>query len=793
MQLNNYKLKMIKHNTMPKINFLMSVALLLILSLFSNAQIAIGQWRDHLPYNQGAMIADAGDKVYLVTNVGMFSYNKRTGETQKLSKITGLSDSGVKSTRYHKESETLFIGYSNGNIDLINKNLIYNIPDIKRKSMPGDKSIYNAIFIDNIAYLACGFGIVELNLDRKEIRNSFFIGDLGSNVKVNDLAFDGTYLYAATDIGIYKGNINDFLVDFANWEVITDIYTGPFSWMRGSSFKNIVYIDNKIISNYYNPDQANTDSVVVFDGFNWSHFPNAPSSVESIEVYENQIIIASSYWIKTFDSEFNETSYVGSYTVGEGQVSARPAHAILVGDRDMWIADKNVGMARFSGGWRTETFSINGPISHNTFKLASSDNVVIGVAGGVNLSWNPQWRHATAYVFRDETWNSFATNQYRDLVSLVIHPDDPNHFFAGSWLNGLIEYKNNEIVNVYNNQNSTINNVGGYDYFRVGGLSFDKNKNLWLTNSLTNPPISVMDTEGNWTGLDYTPIIGTTNLGDIIVTKDNIKWVVIPRGGGLFVFDDNGTPGDLSDDRTRKLSIISETGEIISNEVFSIAEDKNGYIWVGTNKGVAVYYSPENVFDNPNFHARQIKVPRRDGTDNADILLGTEIVTTINVDGANRKWFGTMSAGAFYTSADGLEQIHHFNTENSPMISNNILCATVNPSSGEVFFGTSQGIISYRATATEGAENYDKVYAFPNPVRPDYDGPITITGLVAGSYVKITDISGNLVFETRSEGGQAVWNGKNKYGNRVQTGVYLVFSSNDDGSKTDITKILFIN
>jgi hypothetical protein len=784
---------MIKLKTMPRINFLTSIMLLLAISLLSNGQIAIGQWRDHLPYNQGSMITVAGDKVYLVTNVGMFSYNKNSGETQKLSKITGLSDSGAKSVRYHKETGILFVGYSNGNIDLIIGNEIFNIPDIKRKSMPGDKTIYNIRFIDNFAYLACGFGIVELNLDRKEIRNTFFIGDLGSNVKVNDIAYDGEFLYAASDNGIYKGRLSDFLVDFANWEIITDINSGAFSWMKESSFNNIVSVNNMIITNYYNPEQANTDSILVFDGSNWSHFPNSPNSVESIEVFENQIIIAGTYWVKTFDSEFNETSYLGSYADGDQQVSARPAHAIMVGDRDIWIADKNIGMANFSGGWRTETYSINGPSSNNIFKIAAAENTVIGIAGGMNLSWSPLWRQAITYVFENETWNSSATSTYRDLVSIAIHPDDPNHFFAGSWLNGLIEYKNHQIVNVYNNLNSTISNVGSSDYFRVGGLAFDSQKNLWLTNSLTNPPISVMDTEGNWTGLDYFSIIGNTNLGDIIITRDNIKWVVMPRGGGLFVFDDNGTPNDLTDDRVRKLSIISETGEIISNEVFSIAEDKNGYIWVGTNKGIAVYYSPENVFDDPNFHARQIKIPRNDGTDNADILLGTEIVTSITVDGANRKWFGTSSAGVFYTSADGLEQIHHFNTDNSPMISNNILCITVNPTSGEVFFGTGQGIISYRATATEGSEDYHQVYAFPNPVRPDYDGPITITGLVAGSYVKITDISGNLVYETRSEGGQAVWNGKNKYGDRVQTGVYLVFSSNDDGSKTDITKILFIN
>lgn len=776
-----------------KINILLSFTVFLTFSFLCKGQVAVGQWRDHLPYNQGERIVKGDNKVYMVTSVGMFNYNINTGETQKMSKITGLSDSGVKSVSYHDDLDILILGYRNGNIDLISDFEIYNIADIKRNAMTGDKTIYDILLIGDIAYLACGFGIVELDLVRREIRNSFFIGDLGSALKVNQITYDGQNIYAATDQGIFKGDIDDFLVDFSNWEEITNINSGRFSWMKSNRFSYITYFEDKLIASYYDPNQNEADTIVVFDGFEWSVLKDYWNRDIVIVSKDDRLVIGSTWWFKELDKDLEQIRHFGTYRFDDEDVGSRAAHFYLDDDDVIWIADKRVGMVKTIGGWKFERFQINGPDSHEVFAMESVGDQVVALAGGMNLSWNPLYRHARFHMLSDDYWTSFSTPDYRDLVSIAVNPNDPNHFFAGSWVNGLLEVKNGEIINVYDNTNSTISNVGTHDLFRVGGLAFDNNNNLWVTNSLTNPPIHVMDSEGEWTGLDYYSQTGHLNIGDIIVTKDNIKWVVLRSGNGLFVFDDNGTPGDMSDDRYRKLSVRNENGEIISNDVYSIAEDKNGYIWVGTNKGVAVYYNPENVFDDPNFHARQIKIPRNDGTDNADLLLATEVVSTINVDGANNKWFGTQAAGVFYTSSDGLEEIHHFNTDNSPLLDNNILCLTVNPTSGEVFFGTPMGIISYRATATEGSENFEKVYAFPNPVNPDYHGPITITGLVAGSYVKITDISGNLVYETRSEGGQAVWYGKNLNGNRVQTGVYLVMSTNEDGSKTDVTKILFIN
>jgi len=311
-----------------------------------------------------------------------------------------------------------------------------------------------------------------------------------------------------------------------------------------------------------------------------------------------------------------------------------------------------------------------------------------------------------------------------------------------------------------------------------------------VTNSGVKNPISVkLNNSNDWISFNYDELISNKIIGDIIITKQNNKWVILPVGNGLFVFDNNGTIENENDDLFKKLSVVDENGKIISNNIYSIAEDLDGDIWVGTNQGIVVYYIPENVFDDPNFYAQRIILTIGDVT---QYLLSTETITSIAVDGANRKWLGTQSSGVYLVSEDGTEEINHFTSENSPLISDKIFDIGINHETGEVFFATDKGLVSYRGSATMGSDEFKDVYVYPNPVREDYEGEITIRGLVSDVNVKITDISGNIVYETTAEGGQAIWDGKNFSGRRVSTGVYLVFCSNDDGSKTHITKLLFI-
>jgi ligand-binding sensor domain-containing protein len=321
----------------------------------------------------------------------------------------------------------------------------------------------------------------------------------------------------------------------------------------------------------------------------------------------------------------------------------------------------------------------------------------------------------------------------------------------------------------------------------------DKKHNLWATNPAATKPISVRTSDDIWHAFNFNGIINGKETGQLLNTASGDIWVQIFRGGGLFAFNPRNTYDTDTDDSYNLFSPKLASGETITSTVNCLAQDKNNDIWVGTDKGIAVYRNPENVFSNDNFYAEQIQLTSFAGDTTEQYLLNTENVTSIAIDGANRKWIGTENAGIFLVSEDGKKELLRFTTENSILPSNNIKDIDIDPTSGEVFIGSDKGLVSYRADAIEGKTSYDHVYAFPNPVCSDFAGVITITGLMTDSNVKITDLSGQLVFETTSKGGQATWNGCNFNGQKAATGVYLVWCALADGSSKVVTKIAFIN
>lgn len=775
--------------------------ILVLLMTTLNAQVGVGQWRDHLPYSKTSCVAASDEKIYVATDQALFTYEKATGEVSKLNSINGLSDVGVSHIRFARDYDKLIVGYDNGNIDVVEGQSIYNVSDIKRKTIAADKSIRHISFIDQYAILSTGFGIVVFDMERREIKSTYLIGDNGAYMQINETVYDGQYLYAATELGVYKGDFyNDNLADFHEWDIITDIPEGnPFEWLKDAHYNTLVYFNDLLIVNMHDSQKAEQGTLYVYQNEQWEYYSD--TTLHDLEnLYENgEFLLANQrYYLRKYDTDTSLQHHIWIYSLPGANKSPVAGFAILDTDNKVLIADQKNGLIQIHSEWTHEQVVLNGPASAEVFDIASAGNRVYSVAGGYNTATTPVYNDAEISAFTSETWQSFTSDtdsllsDVKDLSTVVVNPQNPSQVFAGSWGSGLVEFQNQTVVEHYDATNSSLQPIENFECIRVGGLAFDSEQNLWVVNSGAPVPIHMRSPDGNWTELDYSNQIAEVNIGEMIITETGQKWIILLKGKGLFVFDDNGTPDDMGDDSYHKFSVRDEYGEIISNEVYAIAEDHDGTIWLGTNEGVVVYYNPEDVFDS-DFYAQQILIPRNDGTDNADILLGTETVTAIAVDGGDKKWFGTQNGGVFKTSEDGIEQIHHFNTDNSPIFSNTILDIEINGETGEVFMGTDKGIISYRGEATEGEEDFEKVYAFPNPVEPDYSGPITIHGLVAGSYVKITDISGNLVYETRSEGGQAIWYGKDMHGNKVHTGVYLVFSMNEDGSKTNVTKILFVN
>jgi ligand-binding sensor domain-containing protein len=362
---------------------------------------------------------------------------------------------------------------------------------------------------------------------------------------------------------------------------------------------------------------------------------------------------------------------------------------------------------------------------------------------------------------------------------------------GGSIGYGVVEFREGLLTAMYDETNSILQPVPGFGhgYILVNGATFGPDGTFWISTSLTDNPVYRRTAQGQWESivLNYGGFGSDTRIGEILVTKDGDIWLLV-QNDGILVFRETAA-GNFEE---RFFNVQNQRGDLL-DRVYSIAEDKDGNIWVGSNKGPVVFYDPFTIFEVSEITGYQPEIPRNDGTLFIDFLLSTEKINSISVDGANRKWLTTEKSGVYLVSEDGKKETYHFMEVNSPLLSDNVQTATINDKTGEVFFGTEKGIISFRGEATEGDDDFGNVYVFPNPVRENYNGDVTVTGLIKDASVKITDISGNLVFETKSLGGQAIWDGKNFSGDRVHTGVYLVFCSNKDGSKTRVTKLLFIH
>lgn len=765
----------------------------------SAQQVRVGQWRDHIPYLHATKVITGSNKVYCITTSGMFSYNKSDNSTEKMSKITGLSDVGVSSAGFSKEYNKLVIGYSNGNLDILDGTTIYNLSDIKNKEMSGSKIVNNILFIGNLAYLSCGFGIVVLDILRMEIKDTYLIGPNGDYLDVRELAYDGTYLYAATEKGVYKGRQNNpNLVNFAEWVCLSDVQTGqPNAWVKNKTFSSIAIHNNKIYTVCIVGTNGK-DSLMTYSDSQWQVFRSG-GKYNCVRESSGFLIIAQSWGsVDAYDVNMIKVYNVWTYN---GWAGLDPNWAEFDNDQKLWIADNFSGLVYMHDLWSGEKMYPQGPEKSSVASMSVADDKLWTAVGAKNSSWGNMWQSCELNSFILEQWRTFNVNnttpftKSHDIIKVIVNPENSDQVFAASWNGGIFEFRNGEYYKVYNETNSTLRNIladTAYRTVKIAGMTFDQNNNLWVTNSSVAAPFSVRTSNGSWYSFPYGPTVNAATIGDIIVTKNNHKWAILPRGAGFFAFDENGTYDNTSDDKLKKFGIQDENGKPITNDIFSIAEDLNGVIWVGTNKGVVAYYNPENIFTSTNFYAQQIKVPN-EVPGQANYLLETEIVNAIAIDGSNKKWFGTESAGVYLMSEDCVTEIYHFTSENSPLLSNNVTCITINGVTGEVFFGTDKGIISFRGTATDGADEFKDVLVFPNPVKPEYNGLITIRGLVTNSNVKITDITGSIVFETKAEGGQAIWNGKDFNGDKVHTGVYMIFSTNEDGSQTNVSKVLFVN
>lgn len=759
------------------------VIVFFVFSYVLEAQIPVGSWRLHLPCSNATHLAYSPAKVYCTTGESLFSYNLKDNSVEKLSKITGLSDFGVSAIAYSQEKGVLVIGYSNGNIDIVHDKRVFNIPDLKNKSLATLKSI-NHIFLDGKwAYLSCGFGVMLLDIERNEVKDTYVFGPLGTYLQVNSTVIQGNDIFAATSSGIYKADKNDaLLVDYSHWQQLNNIPNKDKAFLQVTSDNNILY------AIYSNPDPGK-DSIYYYSDNVWQPFPiNDNTDIFNVSFSESQIFVSTSINLKTFNKSFqleNTTWQYGDFGISQ------PRETYKDSDGNLWIADYGNGLIKQKTDFSFLKIMPNGPASSNIKSFHFVDNILYTAAGGTDVSQNNLYRTAEFSSFVNEEWMSYRNPGYFDYMAIKNDPADKSLIYISSWGSGIFAYKNGEVVNHFDDTNSSLQNaIPGSPYTRVSGMDFDSDGNLWVSNSHVTNTLSVMKKSGEWVGFPLKNKIGAELIGDVVVDNDDNIWAVLLKGDGILMVSTNNTIDNPDDDLYLKFKPKSRRDGSIIGNIYTLAKDLDGNIWVGTDHGIVVYSDPDEVLKGNTDGVQPVL--NRPGSNLVDPLLDGEIVRAIAVDGANRKWIGTERGGAFLVTADGDSSLLQFNTENSPILSNTINAIGIHGKTGEVFFGTDRGIIAYRSDASMAGDNFGDVYAFPNPVRPGYHGDITITGLIRDANVKITDIAGNLVYEATTLGGQVVWDGKNFDGRRVASGIYIIFCSNEDGTKTKITKLLFL-
>lgn len=757
----------------------LAATLMFILLLFNlQGQTPVGTWSDHLIYNTANSVAIGSEDVIVSTGSSIMVYNKKLAELRKMSRINGLTETGIGSIAWSEENKTLIIAYLSTNIDLVKNNTIFNIPDIDRKYIPGNKAINRIRTSGKYAYLACSFGIIVIDLVKKEIFDTWRPGAGSNNAEVWDITFGNNVIYAATGNGVYSADLsNRGLSYFGNWNLI-NAFPNPTG-----KYTLIIYSGNKLYVNLSDP-LSGGDSVYMIDGASslFSYFPGVYNT--SFDPGTTGFTISSSSSVKYYNNSGALQNTISSYSWGKTKIAQA-----VVDNGNIWIADTNSGLVLGENMTVFSILSLPGPVSNNAYSITSRNGKTIICGGGADASGNNLAQPLQVSIHENNTWTSVPSGTINDAMRALIDPDDINHFFVSTWGDGLLEFLNNNLVQQYTGSNSPLQTtIPGRPNVKVCGLATDKDKNLWITQTGVPGSIKVLKPDGSWIVNPVT--IDAPLIADIIIAKNGYKWILLPGGNNLFVLDDNNTPENFTDDRSKKITVQDISGSI-SPIVYSLAEDLDGYIWAGTDEGPLVYYNPEKVFTE-NLKANRVLVPRNDGSGKADYLLHTETITSIAVDGANRKWMGTATSGAYLLSPEGTTRILNYTEQNSPVLSNSIVSLSVDNKTGDVWFGTTKGIQSIRGNTTTGAVKFSKVYSFPNPVREDYTGNVTITGLMRDTQIKITDISGNLVFETVSDGGQATWDLRTYNGRRVTTGVYLIFCSSSDGTKSAVSKMLVI-
>ena len=750
----------------------------------------IGDWTGYLPYKYAISVTQSDERVFYATPFAVIAVDKEEESTVRYSTVDGLSGTELQLVQYNRVADELIIIYTDGVIDILNADgEVYTLFDIKNYNGIIGRKTVESVRVDETGrvYLTGNFGLTQYDPATRT-----FVATTVTGVDATDAALYRDTLYLATPEGIYRTPRANPNVDvFATWE----------SWQPAGVFAD--YTSRKLVA---------YDDALVYDAADtlWRYRSDVGTAVltplengrrVAYLTAENARLIAG-LACANYDNCSATTlafrpdgSFVGA---GPGCVS-RPRGGVEDQEGRIWYAD---GFQEFRRGDFDSLFcnrtTYNTPLTQNSTDLHVADGKVYVAAGGTTAAAGYLFRKDGFFTFIDGEWrayNSINTSALNtdmgkvdDIWKITTHPET-GMVYAGSYLEGLIEFDGEDNFTLYNGDNSTLGEADAGRY-RVGGLQFDEENILWVSNYLSDVPLHRFSpATGEWQG--FTPPGNVTELRDIAVDGSGNKWVVIGDDSRALLIFNEGELSDPADDQWRILT--STNSELPSNDVGTVQADLNGDIWVGTADGAVVFQCGTDPFNSDfcgGFRPRFVQ----DGI--PAFLLEGENVRALAIDGGNRKWFGTTN-GIFVLSPDGQELVQQFNTTNSPLFANGITALAIDDDSGKVWIGTDRGILSYQADAKAGLPALQETLSvFPNPVRPDYTGPISISGFTRDADIKITDLSGQLVFEGTSLGGNAVWDGRDYTGRRVNTGVYLIYATDTrrpEKPAATVGKIMFIN
>ena len=749
-------------------------------------------WKTYLSYNNTNSVEESNDQVFVVAEGSLYTYGKEDNSIKQYYKGNGLNDNTISLIRYNKQTKSLLIIYDNSNIDILEGGVATNLPYLSTSTSIRDKQINSGLVHDEYAYLSTAFGIVVINMAKKEIKDTYKL-----SLNITSCAIQNGNIYASTtnkaevSSGIIYASLKENLLDKANWKPyglsnLSDSHTiSAIASFKNTLFylvsqQGIFYENNGELSRIINSSTlkymkvigeklACIDNSRVFIVSDTQKFDQINLSINDISTYQ-----ADKYWI------------------AEGSKGLRSI--------------QRKGSNSFEA--LNEPIILDGPYSNSAFDIVCKNDKVYMIIGGKDLLNGKRFDKGGYILTYDyDKWSFIDPKEAqkklnlprnpRDYTSIAVTTDDSNDeiVYASSMGDGVIQYKNGTPVQSYNEKNAFKETAGGYGsgYCYIDGLAFDKNGNLWMTSSEVNHAVLVLDKAGAWHRLDIEQLRGVYTINDILITSTNDKWIYVPRNTPKLVMIPNSESLDEVSSYEFTTLIDTDGKELTPSNYTCVAEDKDGYIWVGTNRG-AVYFTKPRISsaeDKAATRCTRVKYTNEE-TGNLAYFLDNVVVTTLKVDAGNRKWIGTKGNGVYVLDNDNETIVYQFNTTNSPLLSDNIYDIEINDKTGEVFIGTDKGLNSYQGEASEGKSDYSEIYAYPNPVRPEHMDKVTIVGLMDNSNVKITDLNGNIIYQTKSLGGQAIWNCRNANGSRVATGVYLVLASTEEASESVVTKIIVV-